>query len=120
MSYIPPRASEFRNVLKVERHSATADGMGGYTDAWETLFAGVAACIREERGGEEVRSNRLSGISNYDIVLRSCPDVLEIGTGDRFLDLDGNAYNIKWVGDLEGRNRFLHFLCQRGGLTDES
>lgn len=121
MTYLPPRAGDLRHTFKVERHETTSDGMGGVEGVWKPLVLRVNAKVTAERGGEEVRSARLSGVSRFDIVTRFSLDMFEVGTGDRLVDLnDGTIYNIKWVGSIDGRNRFLHFYCETGGLVDES
>jgi|GEM_PF-5852763 hypothetical protein len=90
--------------------------MGGVVDAWDTAVGPVRAYIAAERGGEEIRSTRASGITRYDVVLRI--PTADISIGDRMIDETGAAYDIKWVGDLEGRGRQVNIIAERGGLND--
>lgn len=117
MSYVPPRAGQFRHTFSVERKGTVSDGVGGVTHEWEELLPKVFACVLEQRGGEEVRGARLSGINRYDIVLRSSPDNEAITTSDRLIK-GGTVYSIKWIGDVEGRGRFLNLVCETGGTAD--
>ena len=119
MSYVPPTAGQLRKPLTVERLSSVADGVGGFRGVWEPLIAKVYARVVEERGGEDVRASRLSGISRFDIAIRYSPTAAAITTADRLTD-GTRVYAIKWIGDIEGRNRFLHLYCESGGLVDES
>lgn len=117
MSYVPPRAGQFRHIFSVERQGTVSDGVGGVTNEWEELLPMVYACVQETRGGEEVRGARLSGINRYDVVLRASAESLTITTDDRLMK-DGIVHSIKWIGDIEGRGRFLNLICETGGLTD--
>ncbi|GFE77510.1 head-tail adaptor protein [Novosphingobium sp. TCA1] len=115
MAYTPPRTSEFRHIVSIERPSEVRDDLGGFVTAWVPVYGPVRACIMAERGGEEIRALRTTGITRYDVVLR-IPSV-EVSVGDRMIDETGAAYDIKWSGDLEGRGRQVNILAERGGLN---
>ncbi|QDK32675.1 hypothetical protein DM450_07740 [Sphingomonas sp. IC081] len=94
------------------------DAYGVPVSAWAVVpgLETIRASITAQRGGEEVRSMRASGIDRFDIVLRI--PVAEVNIGDRMIDQDGKAYDILWAGDLEGRGRQINLFAQVGGLND--
>jgi head-tail adaptor len=121
MAYRTPRAGELRDSLRFDRRASVSDGMGGaLDDSWTPILTGVAAKIVARKGGEEVRSQRLSGIAPFDISVRHCEATVAISAGDRCVnESTGQSYDIKWVGSLdEGRSRFVTLDCQAGGVID--
>ncbi|HEY0011560.1 MAG TPA: head-tail adaptor protein [Allosphingosinicella sp.] len=119
MAYVPPRPSQLRELVRFERRTVVSDGMGGSSGAWGTVVATVPARIAPQRGGEEVRSQRLSGIATFDVVVRSDSDTASITTSDRIVDVrSGRTFNIRWRGSLDEKGRFIHFACESGGPSD--
>lgn len=118
MAYSPPRTGEYRHEVRIERKSTSTDRYGNVVDGWSVVpgLERVRATIVAQRGGEEVRSMRASGIDRFDVVLRI--SVADISVGDRMIDHTGLAYDILWVGDLEGRGRQINMSAQRGALND--
>ncbi|MYL98410.1 hypothetical protein GR702_11610 [Novosphingobium sp. FGD1] len=105
-------------MVRIERKSISTDPYGNVVDEWSIVpgLERIRAAIVAQRGGEEVRSMRASGIDRFDVVLRI--PVADIGIGDRMFDHTGLGYDILWVGDLEGRGRQINISAQRGGLND--
>lgn len=123
MAYVAPSAGELRDVYRVERQKTVSDGLGGFTGAWQTLtdLSRVSARTHAERGGEEVRSDRLSGVSRFDVAVRSTPATLTIQSQDRLINLrTGAVLSVLWIGSPDDRGRWLHILCETGGLRDDS
>lgn len=109
--------TDLRDVIRVDRRTY---GVGGTPGPWSPFLSGVRARIATTRGGEEVRANRLSGISNFDVVIRSTEETRLIGTEHRLVNETTNVtYKVKWIGNLDDRNRFLTLTCEVGGLTDD-
>ena len=118
MAYLPPTAGAYRHLVRIERKTSGKDAYGNPVDGW-TVVPGletIRAVIAAQRGGEEVRSMRASGIDRFEVVLRIA--TADINVGDRMIDHDGAAYDIQWIGDLEGRGRQINLSAQRGGLND--
>ncbi len=115
-----PTSGELTSRLSVQRRrKVTPDRLGNDRGPFSTIHSGIAAGVRDTRGGEEVRQGRLAGISNFDIVVRASTATRDITTSDRLLDeRTGRIFNVKWVGDLSGTDRYLFLSCQSGG-SDE-
>ena len=118
MAWKAPEIGELTNRVRIDRKVHASDGMGGFSSYWETLIPALAASATPARGGEEVRAGRMSGISGFDVVVRSTSASRAINAGDRAVLRDGRTINIKWTGDLDGRGRFLMISGEAGGLTD--
>lgn len=117
MAYSAPRIAEYRHMVRIERNHVGTDAYGIPYDTWAVVpgLETIAAAITAQRGGEEVRSMRTSGIDRFEIVLRI--PMADIGIGDRLIDHNSDAYDIQWIGDLEGRGRQINLSAQRGGLN---
>jgi hypothetical protein len=120
MAYIPPRSGDLRHSLRADRQSTEIGEAGSISTAWATLVPRFAAKITGQRGSEEVQSARLSGISRFDIVARNSPELAALTSADRLVSIepDATVYAIKWVGSLDPQSRYLHILCETGGVTD--
>lgn len=120
MAYRPPGAGQLREKVKIERRSKSSDGMGGVNlTGWTTVASGLPAQISPVRGGEDVRSLRLSGTSLYDVTVRSSANLSAIDATHRIVnERTGQTYNVKWVANLDERGRFLTFTVEAGGLQD--
>jgi len=109
-------AGDLRQAITVQRKTTTPNAAGDLTGSWANV-ATLAASIMPTRGGETVRAQRLGGISPFDIVVRSSSVTRSITSADRLIDRDGQAYNVKWAGNLDGRDRFIWIAAEAGGLT---
>lgn len=87
---------------------------------WRPLVSGVAARLVPTKGGEDVRASRLSGTVTYDLVVRSTQTTRAITAADRLVDeRTGAVFAIRTPPlNLDGRDRFLTFTVEAGGLTD--
>ena len=111
-----PTAGQLRERIRIERHKVESDGMGGQEGAWRSIITGIPAKISPRRGSEDVRSQRLSGISEFDLWIRSSEESRSIKTGDRAVDeRSGRIFDIRWIGNLDERNRWLVLTALVGG-----
>ena len=115
MSWTPPPASHFRERLSLERQIRVRDAGGGFDDTWTTVEADMAAAVAHQRGNERVIADRLSGISNYEIVLRACATTECVSTADRLVDRAGRTFDIKWIGSLDIARRYVVIHAETGG-----
>ena len=122
MGHPGPRVGDLRERVRVEKkiRVPTGDGAGNYEDGWQTLIDGRSARIAPTRGGEQVLAGRLAGVESYDIWVRKDAETRMITVGDRIVDTRDEAriFNIRWIGNLDERGRFL-LLQAQAGVADE-
>ena len=112
-------SGSLRERIRIEAPPSTSDGMGGVVQGWTTIATDVPARIAPTRGGEEVRAARLSGIALFTIVVRSSDETRPTTAACRVVnERTGQTYNIKWVANLDERDRFLTMTAEAGGLVD--
>lgn len=118
MAYVPPPAGAFRHLVRIERKAIGTDAYGVPVAEWTVVpgLEAIRAAITAQRGGEDIRSMRASGIDRFDIVLRI--PTADITFGDRLIDHNNRVYDILWTGDLEGRGRQVNLSAQIGGLNE--
>jgi SPP1 family predicted phage head-tail adaptor len=110
---------QFREKVRIDRPSNVSDGMGGFTPGWTSVAAGLPARISPTKGGEDVRAQRLSGVSTYDVWVRFSSVLASVGANCRVVDeRSGRTFNVRWVANLDERDRFLTLTVEAGGLTD--
>jgi len=122
MAWTPPGAGALTERITIKRRSQISDGMGGYEDAWVNVATAIPAKITAKRGGEQVQSERLSGLSPTDIVVRADARTRTITAEDVVIDdRTGRHYAIKWAGNLEdnGRSRFVMLVCEAGSILSQ-
>src|SRR4051794_4865085 len=106
---------QMRARVRIEHRVAVDDGYGNTQGDWLTVMSGVPAKIGPLKGGEEVRSSRIAGFNNFDIVIRGNPTTAAITSEHRLVnERNGETYNIKWIGNFDERGRFLTLTCQSG------
>ncbi len=110
------RVGSLKTRLTISRASQASDGMGDFVTTWADVGDRMAS-VQSLRGGEEVQSARLNAIENLQIKMRADALTRTLTAKDRLSD--GNrTLNVKWVGDLEGRGRWIDVIAQAGGLID--
>lgn len=110
------RVGGLRTRLTISRATQSSDGMGGFSTTWADLGQ-VMADVRSLKGGEEVQAARLNAVENLQIKVRADALTRSLTAQDRLSD-GSQILNVKWVGDLEGRGRWIDIIAQAGGLTD--
>src|SRR5262249_26317129 len=113
---------DLRDRIRIERkvRSEEGDGAGNYEEGWATLIESRAARIAPTRGGEQVQAGRLAGVESFDVWVRRDAQTRTITVGDRIVDARDEAriFNIRWIGNLDERGRFL-LLQAQCGVADE-
>ena len=113
------RIGQFREKVRIDRPSNVSDGMGGTVPSWTTIAAGLPARITPTKGGEDVRAQRLSGISTFDVWVRYSTALATVDSACRVVDeRSGRTFNIRFVANFDERDRFLTMTVEAGGLTD--
>jgi SPP1 family predicted phage head-tail adaptor len=96
--------------LVLEHATATPDGAGGATLAWNAV-ATLAADVMPLRGEERTDREGLQDVTHHQIVIRKRADV---SAGDRFR-LGERVFSIKSITDPEEDGRYLACLCEEEG-----
>lgn len=120
MAWKAPGAGDLRERITIQRRSAISDGMGGTEDVLTPLFSNLPAKIVSKRGGEQVQSERLSGLDPADIYIRHTTVIFDRLGADCIVvdDRSGKRFGIKWVGCLEdGRKRWILLAAQAGEVS---
>ncbi|QDP54146.1 MAG: putative head-tail joining protein [Prokaryotic dsDNA virus sp.] len=85
--------------VTLQRAVKTSDGAGGYTEAWANL-AVVDGGIAAMSGNERWNADRLNAESKWRLLIAYWG---QLYATDRVL-IDGRAYNISFVNDVQKRN----------------
>ena len=88
----------------IERQSEVSDGAGGYTKSWSTL-ATVDGGIVAMSGDERFASGRTEARSKWRLLI---PYQASLTEKDR-ISIDGRAYNVTFVNDVQKRGQW-HML----------
>lgn len=101
-----------RIPVALQRETRTADGGGGFTRSWST-YATVPAHVAQTGGSERFTHERLQASTILKMVCRYRGDV---EPQHRAL-IDGKAYQIRRVDDVEFRRRWLELALEGGVAT---
>jgi len=86
-------------TVTIERATKVSDGAGGYTETWSTL-AVVNGGVAAMSGSEGWRTDRLEATSRWRLLIAYWG---ELFATDRVV-IDGRAYNISFVNDVQKRD----------------
>lgn len=97
-------AGMLRTDCLFERQNRVSDGAGGYTESWAAISGAPTRChFKAMSGGERWASMRIEATSTARITVRYFSGLLE---SDR-VTIGGRVYNIRFVNNVEMRNRWL-------------
>ena len=108
-----PSAGQLRERVRFQRRAPDENGeaMGPWVDVFGDP---IAAEILLTGGGEEVRSQRLQGLSPAKITVRGCIAIREATNAWRIVDArDGTLFDIKSVGH-DVRRAWFVFTVEAG------
>lgn len=108
-------ARQLRQRVTIQRKTQTADGMGGWTEAWST-GDDVWALWQPKSGSERVRAMGLSTDVSVKAVIRFRGDANGApyySAADR-LSYRGRTYNITAVIDVDGMQDWLELMLAEG------
>jgi len=98
-----------RFEIELQKPTNTRDAGGGITEAYTTL-SNLYANIETTRGNETLRQGQVQEKTTHIFTIRYRRD---IGTNYR-IRYDSDNYNIKYIKNLDNRNRYLEVECERG------
>lgn len=100
-----------RTVCQFQRKARTPDGAGGFTEAWANLAGAATRCqFKALSGGERWMAQRVEATTRNRIVCRYFSGLLE---ADRVV-IGGRAYNIRFINNVELRNRWYEIDLDGG------
>lgn len=88
------------------------DDVGGFAEAWD-LVAAVPAYLRALSGSEQFYAQRLQATASVRVTIRYREDLTE---AMRIL-IRNEPYQIRYIENVEFRNRWTTILCERGVAT---
>lgn len=104
---------DLRTACSFQRVTETPDGSGGYTRAWAAISGAPDRCsYKSASGSERYSSARVEANYRGRIVIRYFAGIT---AADRVL-IDGLAYQILWVDDIDRRKQWLA-LDLAGGVA---
>lgn len=111
-SCMPQCVGELKWPVSVEAPNRVSDGCGGFTnDGWAPLFV-IYCKITTPSGVERHEHQKIEAVALSTFVTRYRSDISE----EYRLVFEGVPYNIRFVGDVETRRRWLTIKAERGVL----
>lgn len=117
-------AGQLRERVRFERQASIDDGYGNTRGAWEPVCTVWARVVPKPARDEVVQAGRLQGAALYTIAIRSSLAARDIREGDRAVVVTeggpvpaGTAFNIRFIGDLDGRRDVVTMDAERGVAT---
>ena len=104
-------AGMLQTAVTFQRRVRVSDGAGGWSESWETIFA-TRAYMKGLSGYERFTSDRLNAETKDRAVIRYNSD---LKPSDRAV-IDGLAYNITYINDVERKHRWM-ILDLSGGVA---
>lgn len=103
-----------RTPVTFEAKTQVADGLGGWTETWATIIsAPTRAHVKSLSGSERLRAEAVSATTRKRVTCRYSADV---DPGDRVL-IGGRAHNIRFVNNIEERDRWMEIDVDGGEPT---
>lgn len=104
-------AGMLREPVTFQRKARTADGAGGFTEAWAAIAGAPTRCmVKPMSGGERWASQRLEATATHKLVTRYSAD---LNAGDRAV-IRGRAYNLRLVSNVDFADRWLEITADVG------
>lgn len=100
-----------RHTVELQSKTRTPNGAGGFDDTWST-YATVKAFMKPISGTERFHAERLDATTKNRLVMRYRSDV----EAQHRVKFEGKLYNIRFVENVEFRNRWLR-LDLDGGVA---
>ena len=105
------KSGMLKEPVAFQRLTRTADGAGGFTEAWAAIPATpTRAHVKAMSGGERWHSDRVEASSTHKIVVRYNSSLT---TKDRVV-IRGLAYNIRFIDNMEMADKWLYITAQVG------
>ena len=103
------RIGNLRYKVDLQGPTRTADGAGGYTEAFTTK-AQLYADIRPQNALESYRQGQLQEKVTHKITIRYRSDI----NASYKIVYESRTFHIKGIKNMRERDRFLELLCEEG------
>lgn len=108
------RPGMLREPVTFQRKSRVANGTGGFTETWAALAGSATRAYPKALSGtERFASDRVEASTRWRIVTRYFAGLKE---EDRIV-MRGRAYNIRFINNVELRDRWLEIDVDGGVAT---
>ena len=105
------KSGMLKEPVAFQRLTRTADGAGGFTEAWAAIAATpTRAHVKAMSGGERFQSQRTEATSTHKIVVRYNAGLTDV---DRAV-IRGRAYNIRFIDNMEMADKWLYITAEVG------
>jgi len=101
-----------REQITIQQPDMTRDSLGGFTTAWVNVTT-TRANVRGLSGAEQFFAQRLQATATTRVTLRYLSGIT---AGMRVL-IRSTPYQIRYIDNIEFRDRWLSMLCERGEPT---
>jgi SPP1 family predicted phage head-tail adaptor len=105
------QAGKFSTDVQFQRKTRDANGSGGWVETWAPIAgAATRAMVRALSGYERIQADRVNAGTRERLVCRYFPGLT---AADRVL-IEGRAYNIRFVNDVERAKRYYEIDLEGG------
>jgi SPP1 family predicted phage head-tail adaptor len=102
------RAGNLRHVIDIQSVVKSADGMGGWTEAWSSLYSGLRASVWPLSGSEILESLKLEHSVTHRIRIRYREGI----KADMRVSFDSRTFNIKSVIVPQEKRVMVELMCE--------
>lgn len=102
--------SSLRTPVEVQSPVRADDGYGGRSNSSWSRKMTVFCKVQHGTGSEPFRQDRLISQGVTKVTTRYTSEICET---DRLV-INGMPYNIRFIRNIEERNRFLEIVCEKG------
>jgi SPP1 family predicted phage head-tail adaptor len=104
-------AGMLRTPVQFQRLVRTADGAGGFAQSWQAIKgAPTRAHVKSMSGNERFASARVEATATHKVTIRFFVGLTEADA----VVFDGRRANIRFINNVEQRNRWLVLDVQTG------
>ncbi len=101
-----------RESVTIQSPTNTRDSVGGFTTVWTDVLA-TRAQVRGLSGSEQFFAQRLEANASVKVTIRYRSGITE----DMRVLIRDEPYQIRYIDNLEFRDRWLVMTCERGVAT---
>lgn len=105
------QSGKLRHHVTIQSRPAQADGYNQRSGAWADLKPNVWADVQDLSGLELIRAQKIVAEATVLITMRGFPDWRTVIRPSCRAINGARIFDIKYIGNPDGRDRELHLLC---------